>query len=122
MELLANFLLAVGAIGAGLYCLVLSRKMRRFNSLEDGMGGAIAVLSVQVDDLTKALEQARQTAAESEAGLKAATARAEAAVAQLETGLTHLPTDSPPHGARRTARVQRRRQVTQPDSEEQRYV
>lgn len=118
MELLANFLLAVGAIGAGIYCLVLSRKMRRFNSLEEGMGGAIAVLSVQVDDLTKALEQARQTAAQSEAGLRAATEHAETAAAQLDASLSRLPAEAP----RRAARVQRRRQITPPDSEEPRYV
>ena len=51
MELIADILLAAGAIGAGVYCFVLARRLNRFNDLEKGVGGAVAVLSAQVDDL-----------------------------------------------------------------------
>ena len=60
MEMIADILLISGALGAGLYCVVLSRRLSRFTNLEKGVGGAIAVLSSQVDDMTKALEEAQK--------------------------------------------------------------
>ena len=63
MQLFADLLAGLGALGAAVYCLVLSRRLKRFNQLENGMGGAIAVLSAQVDDMTKALNRAQSTAA-----------------------------------------------------------
>ncbi len=47
MELIADILLVAGALGAGLYCFVLSRRLRKFTDLEQGVGGAVAVLSSQ---------------------------------------------------------------------------
>lgn len=84
MQLLANILLAVGATGAGIYCLVLARRLRQFSRLEDGMGGAIAVLSVQVDDLTRALKAAQTSAIASEERLAALVARADQAAGLLD--------------------------------------
>ena len=43
MELIADILLVAGALGAGLYCHVLARRLSRFNDLENGVGGAVAV-------------------------------------------------------------------------------
>lgn len=90
MELVANILSGAGAIGAGLYCLVLSRRLKAFNQLETGMGGAIAVLSAQVDDLTRALESARATAGDSGRKLEDMTGRAEVAARKLELMLAAL--------------------------------
>ena len=87
MALIADILLAAGAIGAGLYCLVLSRRLNRFNDLENGMGGAVAMLSVQVDDLKKALEQAKCTASEASSRLEETTARAETTARRLELAM-----------------------------------
>ncbi len=84
MMVIADMLLAAGALGAGLYCLVLSRRLRRFTDLEKGVGGAVAVLSAQVDDLTKTLGQAQTTARTSVGQLDAVSARAEAAGQRLE--------------------------------------
>lgn len=110
MELVANILLAFGATGAGIYCWVLSRKIRRLNSLENGMGSAIAVLSVQVDDLKKALAAAGQSAAASEDALRKTAERAEAAAAQLETQFAALEVGETSRQPRRHVRVQRSRQ------------
>lgn len=107
MELIADILLGAGAIGAGLYCLVLSRRLKAFNQLEGGMGGAIAVLSAQVDDMTKALETARGAAGESARSLREMTVRAEAAAARLELMLATL--HDLPEGSARKLRVVRRR-------------
>ncbi|MBE0554426.1 MAG: hypothetical protein IH625_12110, partial [Rhodobacteraceae bacterium] len=84
MELIADVLLAAGAFGAAIYCYILALRLRQFQTLESGMGGAIAVLSAQVDDMTKALEKARGAASGSAAGLEALTARAEAVSSRLE--------------------------------------
>lgn len=90
MTLIADMLMAAGAFGAALYCYVLAQRLRRFATLESGMGGAIAVLSAQVDDMTKALERARVAATGSAATLEALTSRAEAAAARLELLLASL--------------------------------
>jgi hypothetical protein len=90
MELISNILLGVGALGAAFYCFVLSRRLKRFSTLENGMGGAIAVLSAQVDDMTKALDRARGAATGSASALESLNARAEAAAGRLELLLASM--------------------------------
>lgn len=90
MTLIADIFLAAGALGAAIYCLVLSRRLARFSDLEKGMGGAIAVLSVQVDDMTKALAQAQGTAKNARSDLDVVAERAEAAAQRLELLLASL--------------------------------
>jgi hypothetical protein len=109
MELISDILLGAGALGAAVYCLVLSNRLKRFNQLETGMGGAIAVLSAQVDDMTRALHKAQETAATSTTKLGGLTERSEKAAERLElllASLHDLPNPEP--GARRM-RVMRRR-------------
>jgi len=84
MELIADIFLVAGAFGAAFYCYVLGRRLSRFNDLEAGVGGAVAVLSAQVDDLTKTLEAARITAGTSGEALDALTGRAESVAKRLE--------------------------------------
>ncbi|MFN4130020.1 MAG: hypothetical protein ACK4GC_09425 [Paracoccaceae bacterium] len=99
MNFIADFLLAAGAFTTAVYCLVLSRRLKRFTTLETGMGGAIAVLSAQVDDMTKALERARNSAQTSSSGLEDQVRRAEAAAARLNlilASLHDLPEEPPP--------------------------
>lgn len=93
MEILAelsDILLGAGAVGAGIYCLVLSRRLRRFTDLERGVGGAVAVLSAQVDDLSRALQKAEGAAKGSVDALAQATERAEGAGQRLELLLASL--------------------------------
>ncbi len=84
MQVIADILLVAGALGAAYYCYVLSRRLRAFNDLEGGMGGAVAVLSAQVDDLRKALGAAQSSAGASSASLTEVTDRAEDAARRLE--------------------------------------
>ena len=84
MEMIANILLISGTIAATTYCIVLSRRLRRFTDLEDGVGGAIAVLSAQVDDMTKTLESAQNSAVGSAQSLDALTGKAESVARRLE--------------------------------------
>lgn len=117
MTMIADFLLAAGAFGAAFYCYVLAGRLRRFTTLENGMGGAIAVLSAQVDDMTRLLDQARTAATGSASKLEDLTARAEAAAARLEllvASLHDLPepaahAPAPPAEDERRLRFVRRR-------------
>lgn len=84
MAMIADILLVAGALGAGLYCHVLSRRLRNFTDLEKGVGGAVAVLSAQVDDLKKTLDRAQATAKSSVDTLDEVSDRAEAAARRLE--------------------------------------
>lgn len=84
MELIADIFLGAGALGAGLYCFVLAKRLARFNDLESGIGGAVAVLSAQVDDLTKTLAAAQRTASISTVTLEGLTDRADSAARRLE--------------------------------------
>lgn len=90
MELIADILLVAGAMSAAFYCLILSRRLKRFNSLEQGVGGAVAVLSAQVDDLNKSLTAAQATAASSAKTLTELTARAQGMSKQLELQMASL--------------------------------
>jgi hypothetical protein len=84
MDLIADSLLLAATLGAAVYCYVLAARLRRFTTLESGMGGAIAVLSAQVDDMTRALERAQGVAGASEQRLEALSARADLLAGRLE--------------------------------------
>ncbi len=84
MEMIADILLVAGALGAGFYCFILARRLARFNDLEKGVGGAVAVLSAQVDDLTKTLSAAQSMAVASTDSLTGLTGRAEDVAKRLE--------------------------------------
>ncbi|WP_435257343.1 DUF6468 domain-containing protein [Thioclava sp. FR2] len=90
MTLIADFLVAAGGFAAAFYCYLLSRRLKRFTTLESGMGSAIAVLSAQVDDMTAALARAKTSAERSEGSLETQVRRAEAAAARLEIMLASM--------------------------------
>lgn len=84
MDFLADILLVAGALGAGFYCFVLSRRLTKFNDLEQGVGGAVALLANQVETLKASLEDARQAADGSGQTLAGLTERAEEVANRLE--------------------------------------
>lgn len=118
INLIADILMAAGAIGAGVYCLVLSRRLSRFTDLESGMGGAVAVLSVQVDDLTKALAEARKASTGSVSQLTEMTRRAEDSAARLEILLASMHDLPDPGEAGERPRVSRRRRPARSEEQE----
>ncbi len=85
MKLIADILLVAGALSASFYCYILARRLSRFNDLETGVGGAVAILSIQVDDLTKTLDAAQTAAGTSGATLEELTHRAEDLTHRAET-------------------------------------
>ncbi len=90
MAFISDILMAAGAFGAAIYCFVLSGRLKKFTTLESGMGSAIAVLSAQVDDMTKALDRARTAATGSASNLESMTSRAESAAARMELLLASM--------------------------------
>lgn len=60
MSLIADFLMVVASGSAAVYCIILSRRLTRLTSFDKGIGGAIAVLSAQVDEMKAALADAKQ--------------------------------------------------------------
>lgn len=122
MALIADILMAAGSFGAAIYCYVLSARLKKFTALESGMGGAIAVLSAQVDDMTRALEQARTAAGGSASSLEGLTLRGESVAARLEllvAAMHDLPDAAAPRAeseaeeADRKLRVVRRKPLRQ---------
>ena len=102
MELIADMLLASGAIGAAFYCVVLSRRLSRFTDMQGGMGGAVAALSSQVDEMTKALERSRRTAGEQSGTLERSTRKAEDVARRLEllvASMHDIPAEAAPKRA-----------------------
>lgn len=84
MAFLSDMFLVAAALGATFYCFVLSRRLNKFTDLEKGVGGAIAALSAQVDDMTRTLKSAQGAASASATSLGALTGRAEDAARRLE--------------------------------------
>ena len=84
MDLIADILLVAGALGATIYCFVLSRRLTRFTDLQGGMGGAVASLSAQVDEMSRALERSRRAAEGQSGSLERSTRRAEDVARRLD--------------------------------------
>lgn len=84
LPLLADLVLACAALGATVYCMRLGRRLARFSSIDNGLGGAIAVLSRQVDEMNAALASARTGSAEAEARLDTLMADARRVSDRLE--------------------------------------
>ncbi|MCC6006249.1 MAG: hypothetical protein JJU40_01065 [Rhodobacteraceae bacterium] len=84
MPYLSDLLLLAAALGAGLYCHLLARRLRRLSRLDAGLGAAVVALSAQVDAMTAALGQTREGAEGQARQLAEAGHRAEAAARRLE--------------------------------------
>lgn len=84
MDLISDILLLAGALCAGFYCFVLSRRLNEFRDAESGIGPAVATLSTQVDELTRSVSAARKVAENSTDTLELLTDRAEGVAQKLE--------------------------------------
>ncbi|MEM6826086.1 MAG: hypothetical protein AAF566_13340 [Pseudomonadota bacterium] len=113
MGLIADIFLVAAALGATFYCFVLSRRLNRFTDLEKGVGGAIAALSAQVDDMTRTLKSAQGSASASASSLGALTGRAEDAARRLEL-LVAAMHDLPPAEAEEASRPKEPEAVAAP--------
>lgn len=80
-----------------IYCAILSRRVRKLNNLESGLGAAIAVMSMEVDRLDQSLTAAREAAQNQSEKLDLQLRRAQAISARIE----RLPDETSPHRLRR---------------------
>ncbi|WP_170329688.1 hypothetical protein [Ruegeria arenilitoris] len=124
MELIADILLVAGALGAGLYCFVLSRRLKRFTDLEKGVGGAVAVLSTQADELKKSLGVAREASDQSGEVLKELTQRAESVAQRLELMMASMhdivpPEDKPAKPAESEPAKPAKETIAKPEADEE---
>lgn len=86
--------LLAASLGLGGFCLMLSRRLRRLNDLETGLGGAIAVMASEVDRLDRAIRDAKAEATAAGEALSAeiAAARKERALWDLRQKITQAQT------------------------------
>lgn len=90
MDIISDALLISGAVGAALYCFILSRRLKKFADLENGVGGAVVTLSQQVQQLNASLAQASAVAKTAESSVVSQTARAEEVARRLELLLASM--------------------------------
>lgn len=105
--------LILGCIAVAFYCHLLSRRLRRLNDLETGLGGAIAVMTAEVTRLENAISQARDEAKAATHGLAAEIRRAEDERMRLRLGqqLSDLRSDDQPRRLRRKIPEKRRAEL-----------
>jgi len=91
MDLIADGLLIATALTAALYCLVLSRRLRRLTDAQSGVGAQIGELSKALEETRSAVSEARRTLSESRASARNAqdalareVATARAVIAELQ--------------------------------------
>lgn len=80
----ADILLMAASFFAAVFCLVLSRRLTKLSRIDNGLGGAIAVLSAQVDDMQKTLQQTRSDTASSADRLASLNREARRVAEELE--------------------------------------
>lgn len=84
LQLISDVVLLAAAIFACVYCIVLSKRLKKFSNLESGVGGAVTILSVRVEELTKILEAAQLSAESSAKTLSELVAKAEQSSRKIE--------------------------------------
>ena len=86
MQFVADGLLIATALAAAVYCLVLSRRLRRLTDAEEGIGAQIKALNAALDETRSGLAETRRSVAEARAALRnesqAASAEVRAAKAE----------------------------------------
>ena len=84
----ADAALILASLGAAVFCLILSRRLSRLSSIDNGLGGAIAVLSAQVDDMNRALSEMKSGTQTSAQKLEALNREAQQLAEELELMLS----------------------------------
>jgi hypothetical protein len=91
MTLAIDIVVGIGALLAAAYCMVLSRRLRSLTRLDGDIGKAIAVLSAQVDELTRVLKSAERSSGQANDALQDQIAQAEGAARRLELLMAAAP-------------------------------
>ncbi len=84
MELVVDFLLLAASGTAGLFCWVLSRKLKALTSAEAGLGAGVAALSQSAEEMKTTLAGVKTSAEETAARVEALLAEADEKAAHLK--------------------------------------
>lgn len=84
MELVIDFLLLAASGTAGLFCWVLSRKLKALTSAEAGLGAGIAALSQSAEEMKRAVAETRSSADQTAARIELLLAEAEGKAKHLQ--------------------------------------
>lgn len=87
MSLIADGLMIVAGLTAGLYCLVLSRRLRQLSDSGQGIGAQIRALTEAIAETRQAVAEARRGADDSAARLGREIRKAEGMVAELRAAI-----------------------------------
>lgn len=98
MDLIMDGLLMAGTLFAGLYCWVLSRRVRDLKNLDSGLGGAIVSLTRQIELARATLEEAQAGAKENRNELQRLVAEAETVSGRLKLMMAATRDDLEPRG------------------------
>ncbi|SMO74194.1 hypothetical protein [Paracoccus laeviglucosivorans] len=92
------------SVGLALFCFVLARRLRKLNDLETGLGGAIAVMTSEINRLERSIQSAKAEATQATTGLAGEIERA-----KEERAFWLLQQKFAQSTAARPAKLQRRR-------------
>ncbi|MGB3689097.1 MAG: hypothetical protein WBA02_07340 [Jannaschia helgolandensis] len=91
---ISDVLLVAATLGMALWCRILSQRLKAFNDIDTGLGGTIAALSLQVDDLKASIASAAASASaqgdDRARILSAATEKADDRIGRMEMLLASL--------------------------------
>jgi len=90
LGLISDVLLLAATGGMAIWCRTLSKKLRAFNDLDTGLGGTIATLTLQVDDLKASLAAATVQSKDRGASLELVIAQADDRIGRMEMLLASL--------------------------------
>jgi hypothetical protein len=92
LTFISDVLLVAATLGMALWCRVLSQRLKAFNDIDTGLGGTIAALSLQVDDLKASIASAAASAQGNDRAriLSAATDKADDRIGRMEMLLASL--------------------------------
>ncbi len=85
-----DFLLLLVSAITCLYCLVLSRRLKKLQSLEDGLGGSIVELTEAIAKTSQVASQARQTTQDNISVLRNLLQEAQETTPQIEARIESL--------------------------------
>lgn len=110
IEIILHLLLIMASGGLAVFCVALARRLRRLNDLENGLGGAIAVMVAEVDRLEHAIRKAREEAASVSDSLvkQIDLARKERALWDLHQTMDEAVSFAPRSNARTSRRLRKR--------------
>ena len=84
MELVVDFLLLAASGTAGLFCWVLSRKLKALTSAEAGLGAGVAALSQSAEEMKTTVADAKASAEETAARIETLLTEADQKAAHLQ--------------------------------------